>query len=347
MPLEDFFAKKEKKKVKKKRNPQELIDKLTKETEKQCESNGDVVTDSAKFSGFGKDDEWEALDDEEKDIDFQNIRINRLDATKQEISAKQSSKDTTDKDGSTNAEEDKIVWGHKPVEPPVVEEPQPEPEPACPRVYVPIHLRQGDAKVSKTPKPNVESASDFPTLDAAVTAEVTKKTEEHKEIDDGSWEQAGAPRKHTRAADTLPIAATSGPSAYVPPALRQGGSSCFAPPRNELHLDSRDTRVRHDFSNRHSNIDSVRRTDGFKSLEPPDTSFDDWKRGEKISSTTNFSGGSSFTTSMSAAPHSSTAGCATSGWDRGVNVKTFRESTREKADFTLTQSNRFAGLDEN
>ncbi|KAF6775319.1 hypothetical protein AHF37_05319 [Paragonimus kellicotti] len=65
-----------------------------------------------------KDDEWEALDDEEKDIDFQSIRINRLDVAKQEISAKQSSKDTTDKDGSTNTEEDKTVWGHKPAEPP-------------------------------------------------------------------------------------------------------------------------------------------------------------------------------------------------------------------------------------
>ncbi|KAF5399389.1 hypothetical protein PHET_07405 [Paragonimus heterotremus] len=346
MPLDDFFAKKEKKKVKKKRNPLELIDKLTKETEKQCESNGDAVTDPAKFNNFGKDDEWEALDDEEKDIDFQSIRINRLDVAKQEVSTKQSSKDTTDKDGSANTEEDKTVWGHKPVEPPVVEEPQPEPEPARPRVYVPIHLRQGDAKVSKTPKPNVESASDFPTLDAAVTAEVTKKTEEHKEIDDGSWEQAGAPRKHTRTPDTLPIAATSGPPAYVPPALRQGGSSCFASPRNELQLDSRDTRARHDFPNRHSGIDPVRRTDGLKSLEPPDTSFDDWKRGEKISSTAHFPGGSSFASPMSAAPHFSTMGSAASGWDRGVNVKTFRESNRDKADFTLVQSNRFAGLDE-
>lgn len=50
MPLDDFFAKKEKKKAKKKQNPQDLIEKLAKDVEKLKEQDGEANSDATKPS---------------------------------------------------------------------------------------------------------------------------------------------------------------------------------------------------------------------------------------------------------------------------------------------------------
>ncbi|CAL8091961.1 unnamed protein product [Calicophoron daubneyi] len=354
MPLDDFFAKKDKKKSKKKQSTQSLIEKLTKETEKLKEQECDAPNDSAKLSSVVGDDEWDTLDDEEKDVDLQTIRIGKLAVGKSEEANKQGAKDSGDKDGGGENEGDKKVWSFKQPEVQEVEEPESKPEPKpVSQKYIPISLRPGGARAPLAVKPNVSSDTDFPTLDVAVTNEhPPKKAEEKPKADEegDSWEQAGAPRR-SRASEVLPIAIKS---SYVPPGLRAGGGAglSFSGGSSSLrHGDFRDSRPRDDGPHRYSAVGSGFKREGFAQRETLgsetiDVNASDWTRGKVIQLD---GGGSSFSTGISSPPRSANRSFHSSGsttWSQGANIKTFREGNRDKPEFEIVQSNRFAGLSE-
>ncbi|TGZ55933.1 hypothetical protein CRM22_010258 [Opisthorchis felineus] len=354
MTLDDLFAKKAKKKTKK-HNPQDLLEKLTKEVSKQHDQEGDVNSDNTKaIASLVKDDEWETIEDDEKDIDLQTIQLGNL-ALNASGEPKQQSKDKSEKEGSGAAEEEKKVWGTKIPEAPVVEEPAVEEKPTPkPGVYIPVHLRQGGSRVPKEPKPDVESTADFPTLGAAIPTEpvpskVQSKAEREEEA---SWSQAGAPRKPTRTSEMLPIAVNPAPSSYVSPGLRKGGSSSLVAPRTESTFDSRPPRD--EFSHRNESSFGSRRSEAFTPRDAPSTfsTVDGWSRGQTIVRDSTTPNKSAITNPISL-PSRTTAvnsgapgGEGGGGWQRGEVMKTFRDSDREKAQFELVQSNRFAGLSE-
>ncbi|KAG5449826.1 hypothetical protein CSKR_109105 [Clonorchis sinensis] len=350
MTLDDLFAKKAKKKTKK-HNPQDLLEKLTKEVSKQHDQEGDVNSDNTKAIANLVDDEWETIEDDEKEIDLQTIQLGNL-ALNASGEPKQQSKDKSEKEGSGEAEEEKKVWGTKIPEAPVVEEPVVEEKPAPKSgVYIPLHLRQGGSRVPKEPKPDVESTADFPTLDAAIPTEpapskVQSKAEREEEA---SWSQAGVPRKPTRTSEMLPIAVNPAPSSYVSPGLRKGGSSSLVASRTESTFDSRPPRD--EFSHRNESTFGSRRSEA---RDAPSTfsAAEGWSRGKTIVRDSTTPNRSSIATPTSlpsrttAVSSGTTGGEGSGGWERGVAMKTFRESDREKAQFELVQSNRFAGLSE-
>ncbi|VDP81236.1 unnamed protein product [Echinostoma caproni] len=248
-------------------------------------------------------------------------------------------------------------------EPEEEEKPQPPPEPEPPKKYIPVYLRPGGASSSLAPKPNVSSATDFPTLDAACTTEPAGKNKTpasppHEDDDNAGWSQAGASQRPARAQNVLPIAVNTNPSVYVPPALRSGGSFPTAPApstRFESRQEFRSSRPRESMTNRPEGLGSGLRSEGVPARETLSTNFDGWSRGATIDSSktlaTGPSGGSPFSTKVPSPsrPSYTPANYSTgtnSGWARNVNVKTFKESGREKPEFELVQTNRFAGLEE-
>ncbi|GAA54345.1 hypothetical protein CLF_102318 [Clonorchis sinensis] len=343
MTLDDLFAKKAKKKTKK-HNPQDLLEKLTKE----------------------KDDEWETIEDDEKEIDLQTIQLGNL-ALNASGEPKQQSKDKSEKEGSGEAEEEKKVWGTKIPEAPgrwkrgerekyritegdrmTVRETG---QLAIEGDGFGARARQGGSRVPKEPKPDVESTADFPTLDAAIPTEpapskVQSKAEREEEA---SWSQAGVPRKPTRTSEMLPIAVNPAPSSYVSPGLRKGGSSSLVASRTESTFDSRPPRD--EFSHRNESTFGSRRSEA---RDAPSTfsAAEGWSRGKTIVRDSTTPNRSSIATPISlpsrttAVSSGTTGGEGSGGWERGVAMKTFRESDREKAQFELVQSNRFAGLSE-
>ncbi|KER33823.1 hypothetical protein T265_00480 [Opisthorchis viverrini] len=222
------------------------------------------------------------------------------------------------------------------------------------RYLGPLELKQGGSRVPKEPKPDVESTADFPTLDAAIRTEpapskVQSKAEREEEA---SWSQAGVPRKPTRTSEMLPIAVNPAPSSYVSPGLRKGGSSSLVTPRTESTFDNRPSRD--EFSHRNESTFGSRRSEAFTSRDAPSnfSAVDGWSRGQTIVRDSTTPNRSSITTPISlpsrttAISSGSTGGEGGGGWERGAAMKTFRDSDREKAQFELVQSNRFAGLSE-
>ncbi|TPP57494.1 hypothetical protein FGIG_04011 [Fasciola gigantica] len=364
MPLDDFFAKKEKKKSKKKQNPQELIEKLTKDVEKFKDQEGEASTDVAKPSVNLGDDEWEAID-EEKDIEVQNVRMGNLELAPVEDSTKSVSKEKGDREGNEEPEDNKKVWAAKAPEPKeeeVEEKPQLPPESEQPKKYVPVHLRQDFRSVLAPQKPDVSSATDFPSLDAAVSVETTGKIKlpetkpPNDDDDDVGWSQAGAPQR-PRTQDTLPISVSSNPSVYVPPSRRTGSS--FAPaPAPAGRFDSRQEhhspRPRKSMTNRLDGVVAGNRFDGFSARENTGLSLEGWCRGSTVDTPKTFNagaaGGSLFhakvpSPSRSLFTNTDYSTDNNAGWTRNVNVKTFKDSARDKQEFELVQTNRFAGLD--
>ncbi|CAH8530364.1 unnamed protein product [Dicrocoelium dendriticum] len=339
MPLEDFFSKKDKKKSKKKHNPQDLIERLTKNTVFSSEVE-DAPSDVAKVTNVLRDNDWALIEDEEKDIDLQSIRIGKLAVESSDDATKPPGKDKHDQGAEPSDEKHKVVWGGKPAETPVVEEPKPEPEPEPestePKVYIPVHLRNPSDKGPKGPKPNFDIIADFPTLDDAGAIEQPSK----KSVDDGTWNQAGASRKPTRAPDMLPIAINPPTSTYVPPNLRQSAAP-FQLPRNEVVSDSREVRFRDSMPTHYENSGLGRRSDMSRNVLA--SSDNDWPRGQPVR-TSHIPYGSSTTNSLFTTTSRSSFTFDVSGWDKGANMKTFREPEGEKKEFELTQSNRFAGL---
>ncbi|OON13459.1 hypothetical protein X801_10767, partial [Opisthorchis viverrini] len=327
----DLFAKKAKKKTKK-HNPQDLFEKLTKEVSKQHVQEGDVNSDNTKAIANLVDDEWETIEDDEKEIDLQTIQLGNL-ALNVSGEPKQQSKDKSEKEGAGEAVEEKKVWGTKIPEVTVVEEPVVEERPAKkPDVYIPVHLRQGGSRVPKEPKPDVESTADFPTLDAAIRTEpapskVQSKAEREEEA---SWSQAGVPRKPTRTSEMLPIAVNPAPSSYVSPGLRKGGSSSLVTPRIESTFDNRPSRD--EFSHRNESTFGSRRSEAFTSRDAPSnfSAVDGWSRGQTIVRDSTTPNRSSITTPISlpsrttAISSGSTGGEGGGGWERGAAMKTFR-----------------------
>lgn len=338
MPLEDFFSRKDKKKSKKKHNSQDLIERLTKNTVFSLEVE-DAPSDVTKVTTVFRDNDWAVIDDEEKDIDLQSIRIGKLAVDSSDDPVKLPAKDKQDQGSETVDDKHKTVWGGKPAEKPAVEEPRPEPEPEStePKVYIPVHLRNPSEKVPKGPKPNFDNIADFPTLDSASIVEQPSK----KADDDELWTQAGASRKPMRAPDMLPIAINPSASAYVPPSFRQS-TAPFQFSRTEVTFDSREVRFRDPVPTRYESSSFGRRSDVSRDIF--NHSDNDWSRGHTLR-TSQIPYGSSTANPLPATITSrSGSACDYSGWDRGANMKTFRESEGEKKEFELTQSNRFAGL---
>ncbi|CAH8842203.1 unnamed protein product [Trichobilharzia szidati] len=343
MSLSEFFAKQNKKKTKKKQNPAELMNMLTKERENIKSLPETSVPQDNKPAIAEKEDEWEIIDDE-KEIDLQNIRISKLTSTTTEDSNKQSAKNKESREGDGDAVVEKKVWAAKVAEAP--EEPaepivQPPPKPS---VYIPAPLRQGGSAFGvSAAKPNVASTMDFPSLDAVVSEPQKKETqpETNKDDDGDSWQQAGV-RRPNPVASVPPVAINTTPSAYVPPCLRQAANQGIV-----------------NIGSSHSQITSAPRNDppsrfdcdsGFKRSVPEASGFREvfssgggWARGEVIS------GGSGNSSTVKQTPNppnvnSQTSSENTNGWSRNVNVKTYKDSAREKPGLEIDLRNRFTAF---
>ncbi|CAH8479712.1 unnamed protein product [Schistosoma turkestanicum] len=341
MSLSDFFAKQSKKKSKKKQNPTELMDLLTKGGEvfkSYPESN---APQESKPIASEKDDEWEIIDDE-KEIDLQNIRVYNLSSSNTDESSKNLSKNK-DSRGDSESTVEKKAWGAKPVEVPEPVEPVVQPPPK-PNVYIPAPLRQGGSALgSVAPKPDVASSMDFPTLDASVTEPQKKETQPSNDSNGGNspWQQAGV-RRANPTPSALPIAVSTAPSTYIPPSLRQAGSSGL---RSVGPGSTGDVfRPRDDPPSR-SDVDSgFRRFAENPELNEAAFSGGGWARGNIIG------GNPSSNTFGQLPPNSSDASFRTSsentnGWSRNVNVKTYKD-VRETPGLEIDLKNRFTALSE-
>ncbi|CAH8498658.1 unnamed protein product [Heterobilharzia americana] len=321
MSLDEFFAKQNRKKTKKKPSPMELMDMLARGGEVSKSLPETSVPQVGKPAMMEKDDEWEIIDDE-KEIDLQNIRISKLTLTSSEESAKQSkNKDVHECNGEAVVE--KKVWGAKvpetpaePVEP--VAQPPPERS-----IYIPAPLRQKGSSGSSAAKPNVASATDFPSLDASVNEVQKKETQPEKnndDVDDSPWQSAGM-RRPNPVSNVTPAANNTTTSTYVPPFLRQGGfqgvtnvgpghlGDSFRP------RDDPPPRIDMDHGFRRNDLE----TSGFREF----TSSGGWTRGNVIS------GGPS--SAIGQAPPSNFFNTGfqkssenTTDWSRNVNVKTYK-----------------------
>ncbi|TPP67738.1 hypothetical protein FGIG_03251, partial [Fasciola gigantica] len=118
-------------------------------------------------------------------------------------------------------------------------------------------------------------ATDFPSVDAAVSVETAGKIKlpetkpPNDDDDDVGWSQAGAPQR-PRTQDTLPISVSSNPSVYVPPSRRTG--SFFAPvpaPTGRLvsRQEHQSPRPREGMTNRLDGVVAGNRFDGFSARE--------------------------------------------------------------------------------
>ncbi|CAH8519282.1 unnamed protein product [Schistosoma curassoni] len=343
MSLNDFFAKQNKKKSKKKQNPTELMDLLTKGGEVLKSYPESNAPQENKPITSEKDDEWEIIDDE-KEIDLQNIRVYNLSSTITDDSAKNLSKNKDSREGDGESVVEKKVWGAKPIETP--EEPveavvQPPPKPS---VYIPAPLRlRGSAFGPVAPKPNVASSMDFPTLDASVNEPQKKETQPNNDNDDKNspWQQAGV-RRANPISSTLPIAVSNTSSTYVPPSLRQSGAPGFKSVGPGYTGDG--FRPHNDPPFR-SDIDP-----GFKrftenpGLREAAPSGGGWARGNIISvNPTNNPAEQLPLNPSNTSFH--TVSENTNGWSRNVNVKTYKD-VRETPGLEIDLKNRFTAFNE-
>ncbi|CAH8518039.1 unnamed protein product [Schistosoma rodhaini] len=342
MSLNDFFAKQNKKKSKKKQNPTELMDLLTKGGEVLKSYPESNAPQENKAISSEKDDEWEIIDDE-KEIDLQNIRVYNLSSTITDDSAKNLSKTKDSREGDGESVVEKKVWAAKPVEAPEPVEAVVQPPPK-PNVYIPAPLRLGGSGCGPVaPKPNVTSSMDFPTLDASVNEPQKKETEPSNDNDDKNvpWQQAGV-RRANPVSSALPIAISTATSAYVPPSLRQTGAPGFKSMGPGYTGDGFRPHNDPPFC---SDIDP-----GFKrftenpGLRETASSAGGWARGNIISvNPTNNPAGHLPPNSSDASFH--TVSENTNGWSRNVNVKTYKD-VRETPGLEIDLKNRFTAFSE-
>ncbi|CAH8506796.1 unnamed protein product [Schistosoma intercalatum] len=342
MSLNDFFAKQNKKKSKKKQNPTELMDLLTKGGEVLKPYPESNAPQENKPITSEKDDEWEIIDDE-KEIDLQNIRVYNMSSTITDDSAKNLSKNKDSREGDGESVVEKKVWGAKPIETP--EEPveavvQPPPKPS---VYIPAPLRLGGSAFGPVaPKPNVASSMDFPTLDASVNEPQKKETQPNNDNDDKNspWQQAGV-RRANPISSTLPIAVSNTPT-YVPPSLRQSGAPGFKSVGPGYTGDG--FRPHNDPPLR-SDIDP-----GFKrftenpGLREAASSGGGWARGNIISVNPTNNPAEQLPLNPSNTSFHTVSG-NTNGWSRNVNVKTYKD-VRETPGLEIDLKNRFTAFNE-
>ncbi|CAI2726989.1 unnamed protein product [Schistosoma spindalis] len=342
MSLNDFFAKQNKKKSKKKQNPTELMDLLTKGGEVLKSYPESNAPQENKPITSEKDDEWEIIDDE-KEIDLQNIRVYNLSSAITDDSAKNLSKNKDSREGDGESVVEKKVWGAKPVETP--EEPveavvQPPPKPS---VYIPAPLRLGGSGLGPVaPKPNVASSMDFPTLDASVNEPQKKEIQPNNDNDDKNspWQQAGV-RRANPISSTLQIAVNTTTSAYVPPSLRQAGAAGF---KSVGPGYTGDGFRPHNVPPFRSDIDP-----GFRRFtENPGlreaASGGGWARGNIISVNPINNPAEQLPPNPSDTSFH-TASENTNGWSRNVNVKTYKD-VRETPGLEIDLKNRFTAFNE-
>nr|CAX70498.1 hypothetical protein [Schistosoma japonicum] len=343
MSLSDFFAKQNKKKSKKKQNPTELMDMLTKGGDlikSHQEANAQLESKPAIFE---EDDEWEIIDDE-KEVDLQNIRINILTSTNIDDSSKQSkSKDSGDGDGESVVE--KKVWGSKPVETPEESvEPVVQPPPK-PNVYVPAPLRPGGSAFGAVAaKPDVASSMVFPALDASVSEPQKKESQSNKDtIDEKSWQQAGI-RRANPVTNASPIAVSTTLSPYVPPSLRQSGSPNF---KNMSSSHLGDSFKPRDNPPLRSDIDlGFKRFSENPGVWDPAPSSGGWARGNIISRNSSNNPMAVQLPSNTVDTSLHTPSENTNGWSRNVNVKTYKDNVREVPGLAIDLKNRFTAFSE-
>ncbi|CAH8518474.1 unnamed protein product [Schistosoma margrebowiei] len=343
MSLNDFFAKQNKKKSKKKQNPTELMDLLTKGGEVLKSYPESNAPQENKPITSEKDDEWEIIDDE-KEIDFQNIRVYNLSSNINDDSAKNLSKNKDSREGDGESVVEKKVWCAKPIETP--EEPveavvQP---PRKPSVYIPAPLRLGGSAIGPVAsKPNVASSMDFPTLDASVNEPQKKETQPNNDNDDKNspWQQAGV-RRANPISNTLPIAVSNTTSTYVPPSLRQTGAPGFKSVGPGYTGDG--FRPHNDPPFR-SDIDP-----GFKrftenpGLREAASSGGGWARGNIISVDPTNNPSEQLPLNPSNTSFHTVSENA-NGWSRNVNVKTYKD-VRETPGLEIDLKNRFTAFNE-
>lgn len=345
MSLDDFLAKKAKKKGKKKVNIQDLMEKLVLESETSNDVQ-ETYANTDHIKPADKEDEWESIDDD-LEIDLQDIRIGRLCTTKADESGKQG----RDSGGEEcKPEEEKKVWAMKAPQP--VEPPPPLEQPKS-SVYVPAPLRRtlGGSSRPAAAKPNVSSSTDFPTLDAAIVAAPPTKTVENvlnvpDDDDDASWQKAGA-RKPVRGPDTLPVPSDPPTTAYVPPCLRHNPNEGVAHSRPSTFLDSQNYKPRNEVNRPSETIPNSGWRDNERSYTHESKgSSTGWTRGNVITYSKTDPFVAKTSNQWSGADSTIRSRDTTQGWTQNVNVKTYRETVRDEPSFELVQTNRFAGLSE-
>lgn len=183
--LDDFFAKKDKKK--KSKNKDQPLDKKVKKKEKIIESikNEDEEKPVTEIDEHPVHDEEQWSDfQEEQETDYSGLKIQKLEIVEPEPGTGGDSQGEEDgEDGSGN----QGPWNkiqQMPTEPEPVIETKPEPLQIVPQSggYIPPHLR-GKQEVKPSPRvqpgsrrrnaPDIKNEESFPTLAAAVSEEVT------------------------------------------------------------------------------------------------------------------------------------------------------------------------------
>nr|VZI28526.1 unnamed protein product [Spirometra erinaceieuropaei] len=213
MSLDEFFAKKGKKKSKNKISTQELFEQIADNTLPQ-KVETEKVPDPSAVVAQAENEDWEPIVNEDVDLDLSTMRIGDLSVKTEQEQAVADSLDAPSK-----GDDAKVVWGGKSttensetVEP---EEPVEKPaEPAKPGLYVPVYLRPGGARVTnRQAQPNIESIEEFPTLDAVQEKPKKVKTPAKVETDD-SWNEVSKTSQGHRPDPSSHV--------YTPPVLRQG-----------------------------------------------------------------------------------------------------------------------------
>uniref|UniRef100_A0A0X3NVB9 Protein CDV3 homolog n=1 Tax=Schistocephalus solidus TaxID=70667 RepID=A0A0X3NVB9_SCHSO len=213
MSLDEFFAKKGKKKSKNKISTQELFEQISDNTLPQ-KVEAEKIPDLSAVVAQAENEDWEPIVNEDVDLDLSTMRIGDL-----SVKTEQEQAVTDSLDAPNKGDDGRVVWGGKSttesVETAEPEEPVEKPaEPAKPGLYVPVYMRSGGARVTnRQAQPNIESIEEFPTLDAVQEKPKKVKNPVKAEVDD-SWNEVSKASQGHRPDPPSHV--------YTPPVLRQG-----------------------------------------------------------------------------------------------------------------------------
>ncbi|GAB0100991.1 hypothetical protein DMENIID0001_171080 [Sergentomyia squamirostris] len=176
--LDDFFAKKDKKKSKTKKFTTEDLVKKLEDTSKKPESSKSKPRASGneeESSNQVQEDEWKEFEEERKD--YSGLKLGQLQLTDSESQSErdQASEAQSDTEGNTEAGDRKAGPWKAVKEVQVAEKPpppEPQQQPAQPKIYRPPALQSQLAKVnlrqmSSRTAPDISSEEYFPTLGTA------------------------------------------------------------------------------------------------------------------------------------------------------------------------------------
>ncbi|GAB0100341.1 hypothetical protein DMENIID0001_163670 [Sergentomyia squamirostris] len=177
--LDDFFAKKDKKKskVKKFKTPEDLVKRLEDTSKKQesskSKTRGTGNEEESQHQNHKQEDEWREFEEERKDYSGLKIGQLTLNDSDNHTDGEQGSEAQNDADGNADMGDGKSgPWKAVRDVPAPVAPPPPAPEPAQPKVYRPPALqsqlnRVKLREVSSRTAPDLSNEEYFPTLGTA------------------------------------------------------------------------------------------------------------------------------------------------------------------------------------